>query len=100
LVALVKNIKPVVQCVFIGVKMNQRQSRRNKIVRDVKLTPHQIELFRSYRYITHWLIDHAIQCDNKQCICRASTFEDELPNLERIDIEYASTIREVLDKVD
>lgn len=78
--------------------MNERQSRINKINREVKLTPHQIELFRSYRYITHWLINHAVQCTNRQCVCRASTFEDELPHLEKIDIEYASTIREVLDK--
>jgi len=98
LVARVNHIRETARCMFIGVKMNRRQGRENKIVRDIKLTSHQIELFRSYRYITHWLIDHAIQCDNKQCICRASTFEDELPNLERIDIEYARTIREVLDK--
>ena len=78
--------------------MKQEQSRNNKIVRDIKLTPHQIELYRHYRYITHWLINHAICCDDKQCICRASTFQDDLVELERVDIEYARTIREVLDK--
>lgn len=78
--------------------MNKRQGRENKIVRDIKLTPHQIELYRHYRYITHWLINHAVCCDDRGCICRASTFQDDLVELERVDIEYARTIREVLDK--
>lgn len=78
--------------------MNKRQARENKIVRDIKLTPHQIELYRHYRYLTHWLIDHACQCDDKRCICRASTFEDDLVELERVDTEYARTIREVLNR--
>jgi len=78
--------------------MNKRQGRENKIIRDIKLTPHQIELYRHYRYLTHWMINHAVQCDDRECICRASTFQDGLVELERVDIEYASTIREVLDK--
>jgi hypothetical protein len=60
--------------------------------------PVQDEFEKSYKYFFDYFLEfHAIQCDEKGCVCRASTFmdlicDDNLRNSKR----YGSTIEEVL----
>jgi hypothetical protein len=48
-------------------------------------------------FFEYFLGTHAVQCDNKECVCRASTFVDIIcePRL-RKSKRYGSTIEEVL----
>ncbi len=52
-------------------------------------------------FFEYFLGFHAIQCDDEQCVCRASTFQDMIcePEL-RNSNEYGITIEEVLHKYD
>ena len=49
-----------------------------KKFKTIDLTTNQRKEFSHYRYITQIMIDHAIQCKERWCVCRASSFNDAL----------------------
>ncbi len=49
-----------------------------KKFKTIDLTTNQRKEFVHYRYITRIMIDHAIQCKERWCVCRASSFNDAL----------------------
>ena len=54
---------------------------------------------RIFRNFFEYFLDHAVQCDDKMCVCKASTFQDLIckPEL-RNNPKYKDEIQEVLEK--
>ena len=48
------------------------------------MTPNQIELYRHYRYITNIMLNHACICDERWCVCQASSFQDALADFKHV----------------
>ena len=57
------------------------------------------KLNHMFRNFFEYFLDHAIQCDDVNCVCRASTFQDLIcePKL-RYNSKYKDEIKEILEK--
>ena len=55
-----------------------------KKFKTIDLTTNQRKEFLHYRYITEIMINHAIQCRERWCVCRGSSFNDALAGF-RVD---------------
>ncbi len=45
---------------------------------DIELTKNQVKQFQWYRGFTSILLDHAVVCTERRCMCKGSIFNDTL----------------------
>ena len=45
---------------------------------DLKLTNNQVKQFKWYRGFTNILLNHAVVCEERWCMCKGSIFNDTL----------------------
>ncbi len=48
-----------------------------------------------FAYIGNHLFEHAFTCDDKDCLCRASIFNDALADLKEVDKQFISEVEEI-----
>ena len=48
-----------------------------------------------FAYIGEYLFEHAFTCENKRCLCRASTFNDALDYLKEADKQFVDEVEEI-----
>lgn len=73
---------------LVGVSVMSNYQKHHKHMEEIK------------RNFWDYFVDHACCCDNKKCICKASTFQDTVARLRDMtsdDIERR-LMQEVLDK--
>jgi hypothetical protein len=57
------------------------------------------KLHSHYRYITEIMLNHAVLCDDKDCVCYASSFNDAIVEMAKVgDKNMKDLVREILDR--